>query len=52
MDLGKPRARAEHFGLAKICGEFAPSTRYHFSSGVARFDKYGTIVTFWQANVA
>lgn len=33
-DLGKPRARAEHFGLAKFCREFAPSTRYHFSSGV------------------
>lgn len=23
----------------KICGEFAPSTGYHFSSGVARLDK-------------
>jgi len=25
------KAEGEHFGLAKICGEFAPSTRYHFS---------------------
>ena len=33
------RVRARHFGLAKIYGEFAPSTGCYFSSGVARLDK-------------
>lgn len=52
MNLGRPflslslppflsfsLSEAQHFGLAKIYGEFAPSTRCHFSSGVARLDK-------------
>lgn len=39
LSLSASASAAQHFGLAKIYGEFAPSTRCHFSSGVARLDK-------------
>lgn len=39
LSLSLCPSAAQHFGLAKIYGEFAPSTRCHFSSGVARLDK-------------